>query len=383
VNHELTELLVYLEDPQVLPKIRSLIENSETTEDLSQYLVYSRYLKDGWDLESKRTFLKGVQRLESFPGGKFHQKIVNFLREEMMAKLTDPEKVALAKWTEPFVPEKEDEVTEAPVFVKAWTVEDFNAHFGKPLHGRDFEKGRIAYGKSSCTLCHKMTGNRATMKGVLGPDLTNVGGRFGLRDLLVSIIHPSRAINDKYRNPAAPNLSGMPPGLINVLTEEEVLDLLAYLQSGGRKNDPVYSEAPPKVSSGTNRDPIASAVITNNDPLLVPQDDLVNGIKIPPTFFTRGSAVNQGDRDRLFNDMNRVLKFHPDVTFKLIGHADDSKYKETNFDISSNRAKFTALNMIYRGIPKSAVSYEGVGDTEPSTEGNRRVEVIVTLNKKN
>jgi hypothetical protein len=37
--------------------------------------------------------------------------------------------------------------------------------------------------------------------------------------------------------------------------------------------------------------------------------------------------------------------------------------------------------LIYRGIPKSAISYKGVGNKDPSTEGNRRVEVIVELQK--
>ena len=76
----------------------------------------------------------------------------------------------------------------------------------------------------------------ATASSVLGPDLTGVGSRFGLGDMLKSIIHPSRVIGDKYRNPAGPNVSLMPPGLINLLEKDEVLDLLVYLQMGGVEN---------------------------------------------------------------------------------------------------------------------------------------------------
>ncbi|MDF1812074.1 MAG: c-type cytochrome [Verrucomicrobiales bacterium] len=381
VNYELTELLVYLEDSAVLDKLCDLIEGCETTEDLSQYLVYSRYLHNGWDLESKRTFLKGVQRLEAFPGGKFHQKVINFLREEMLAKLSEPEKVALAKWTEPIVLEQEQVVADPPTFVKAWTVEDFAPHYSSPLAGRDFDKGRLAYSKANCATCHKMQGNQASMKGILGPDLSNVGGRFGVKDLLVSIIHPSRAINDKYRNPAAPNLSTMPPGQINVLAEDEVLDLIAYLQAGGRKEDSVYTMAavtPKKVAEPKPVDLPGMAVV--KDEVTIPDNSPIS-TKIKSHFFERNSAANTDDRKRLYEDLRRVLDMYPGATFELIGHADDSQYSKTNLDISTNRAKFTALNMIYRGIPKSAISYRAVGDKDPSPEGSRKVEVIVNLSK--
>ena len=240
VNHELCELLVYLEAPDALAKICALIEKCESTEDLSHYLVFARYIKKGWNMETKRTYLKGVQRLESFPGGKFHQKVVNFMRDEMLERLTEPEKVALAKWIAPYTHPAPELPKDPPKFVRMWEVDDFAPVFNKPLRGRNFEKGKAAYTKSNCVLCHRMNGIVATANSAAGPDLSNVGGRFGLRDLLVSIIHPSRAINDKYRNPAAPNLSTMPPAQINVLESDEVIDLLAFLQAGGRAQDSVF-----------------------------------------------------------------------------------------------------------------------------------------------
>jgi hypothetical protein len=36
-------------------------------------------------------------------------------------------------------------------------------------------------------------------------------------------------------------LSPMPEGLVNVLTKDEVLDLLAYLESGGRRDHPAFA----------------------------------------------------------------------------------------------------------------------------------------------
>ena len=41
----------------------------------------------------------------------------------------------------------------------------------------------------------------------------------------------------------AAKLSPMPEGLANVLTKEDILDLLAYLESGGRENAPAFRAA--------------------------------------------------------------------------------------------------------------------------------------------
>jgi putative heme-binding domain-containing protein len=111
-----------------------------------------------------------------------------------------------------------------------------------------------------------------------GPDLTSAGRRYAPRDLLDQIINPSKEINEQYvpmvivtndeevfqgivvnlkgdtieinTDPLDPNqrksidrkeiasiepskVSPMPTGLLNVLTKEEVLDLMAYILSGG------------------------------------------------------------------------------------------------------------------------------------------------------
>jgi putative heme-binding domain-containing protein len=121
--------------------------------------------------------------------------------------------------------------------------------------------------------------------GSVGPDLTAVSSRFQRRDLLESIILPSKVISGQCMNTEVrtgdgemvsgrlvqetadalvlqPNplaattvtvkkaeltlrrlskLSPMPEGLANNFSKSEVLDLLAYLESGGRKDHPDFS----------------------------------------------------------------------------------------------------------------------------------------------
>ena len=111
-----------------------------------------------------------------------------------------------------------------------------------------------------------------------GPDLTTAGRRYSVRDLFDQVINPSKVINDQFsavmvitddglvhrgvvvnlnndrltlntdltdpnqrvnvdRNRIdemlVPKISPMPVGLFNRMTKEEILDLVAYLISGG------------------------------------------------------------------------------------------------------------------------------------------------------
>ena len=120
--------------------------------------------------------------------------------------------------------------------------------------------------------------------GAVGPDLTEVATRMAKQPspraaMLTEIVEPSKVIDEKYRthvltldsgrqlagvivsqtpevvriaaNPAKPDeineiprgrieemhatdVSMMPTGLLDTLKKEEILDLLAYLESGGR-----------------------------------------------------------------------------------------------------------------------------------------------------
>ena len=133
---------------------------------------------------------------------------------------------------------------------------------------------------TACFTCHRF-GNEG---GMTGPDLTSAGRRYAPRDLLDQIINPSKEINEQYvpmvivtndeevfqgvvvnlkgdaievnTDPLDPNqrqtidrkeiasiapskVSPMPTGLLSVLTQEEILDLLAYLLSGG---DPAHDD---------------------------------------------------------------------------------------------------------------------------------------------
>ncbi len=134
-----------------------------------------------------------------------------------------------------------------------------------------------------CFACHRF-GNEG---GMTGPDLTQAGGRYSPRDLIDNIINPSKEINEQFvptvitmedgsqhigmivnlnsdgvslnTDPTQPNqqehidrrkvvkiepskVSLMPPGLLNILSRDEILDLAAYVLSGGDPKNAMFTQ---------------------------------------------------------------------------------------------------------------------------------------------
>jgi putative heme-binding domain-containing protein len=139
------------------------------------------------------------------------------------------------------------------------------------------------FAAATCYACHRFNEEG----GGIGPDLTSAGGKFSPHDLLESIIDPSKEISDQYGSITfklkngkeiigrIANLSGdnykvitdlmapgamtniktsdiasseptkfsmMPPGLLNMLEDDDILDLLAYILSKGNKDDPLFQK---------------------------------------------------------------------------------------------------------------------------------------------
>lgn len=147
-----------------------------------------------------------------------------------------------------------------------------------PVRGtRDLARGKRLFSEASCAQCHRI----GSAGGFVGPDLTAVSSRFDRRTLLESIVEPSRVIAESYRsvtvalksgaihdgrivgedaqsislaiNPVDPDqrrrlakadiatqhvseVSPMPGGLLDTLTREEILDLLAWIETGGKSD---------------------------------------------------------------------------------------------------------------------------------------------------
>ena len=138
----------------------------------------------------------------------------------------------------------------------------------------DPKPGRAIFERSGCVQCHRF----GDAGGAVGPDLTEVGRRLDARGILESILEPSKVIAEEYatyeferrdgevvsgrieretaetvfirstsavseivalakrdivrRNRSA--VSNMPAGMLNTLTRDQIVDLLAFLKHGDK-----------------------------------------------------------------------------------------------------------------------------------------------------
>jgi uncharacterized repeat protein (TIGR03806 family) len=162
-------------------------------------------------------------------------------------------------------------------FVRAWTMNDLVPLLDRTKTGRSADQGRQLFRDTGCIQCHRIEGEGGTV----GPDLNGVARRLNPKELLESIVEPSKVIAEAYAGvriathdgtlysgliereddrmvmlratPPAEAVtipkaqiadrgrsdqSNMPAGMLNVLKEEQILDLLAYLLGDPQPRSP-------------------------------------------------------------------------------------------------------------------------------------------------
>jgi putative heme-binding domain-containing protein len=282
VNQELCELLVYLEAATVLEKTLNLLDVASTQEEQIHYAMLLMHIKDGWSIDSRGQVLSWLKTAKRFPGGKLVDTAVKNLEQDLLASLSEQDRVqladAIAALAQPL-----DEGPPLPPrpFVRHWTPDDLSAELPRAKSERSFADARVALRAAMCLRCHRI-GNEG---GRVGPDLTNIGKRFDDRALLESILEPSKVIDPKYRHTAyvldngkivfgrpigvnskqltiqtdplsavtvtidrdaieasqPAEVSPMPNGLADTLTTNEILDLLAYLRANGDPENDAFA----------------------------------------------------------------------------------------------------------------------------------------------
>ncbi len=284
LNSEALQLAVYFQDPNAAELGIDLLLSAPSQEEQISYAKSLRHLKVGWQRELRKSFFEWLTRAKGYKGGASFGLFIDNMKETVLENTPEDEKLALKEAIEAEPPSQQVFTAKPRSFVQAWTVEDFDDVIHVGLEGnRDFGNGRKMFGAATCFACHRFKQEG----GAIGPDLTSVAGKFSPRDLLESIIDPSKEISDQYGQMIFEmkdssivmgrimNLSGdtvrvntnmmnpdeivgvdrkrlasmkespvsmMPPGLVNTLDKDDVLDLLAYLLSQGDPEDPMFDE---------------------------------------------------------------------------------------------------------------------------------------------
>lgn len=301
-NVELCQVLIALEAPDAVAKTVRLIEAAPTQEEQIGYLLHLRTATKGWTPELRKTYFgwwtKDRKNLghpeyvkkwfeEAGRGYGDGASLPNFiakLHAAAKATLTPEESTALADVLAAYVPPNsgpKKTVRKRTVLVKEWKMDDLLPALDEVGKNRNWDKGHEVFEAANCIACHKF-GNEG---GAVGAELTAASSKYSRRDILESILEPSKVISEQYQNtmfmttsgkildgrileenadriilqpnPLLPEkielkkadiekrapskISPMPEKLVNNFTKEEILDLLAFIESGGRKNGPAFA----------------------------------------------------------------------------------------------------------------------------------------------
>ncbi len=287
LNWLLTETLAYLQSPDIAAKGIALLSDAVSQEEQLEYARSLRFVTVGWTKELRTAYLEWFLKAANYRGGSSFDKFIEFIRNDALATFTEAEKTELSE----LIAKKPERLSAienlGAVFAgrtpTMWTLEELSAAAETGMQKRDFETGRKMFTAAACLACHRFGDGG----GMNGPDLTGSGGRYSPHDFLDQIINPSKEINEQFApvvvtlnngdvvSGVVVNLNGdsvtlntdlsdpnqrtnvdrkevktmevskvspMPPMLLNMLSEDEVLDLVAYVLSGGDAENAMFKK---------------------------------------------------------------------------------------------------------------------------------------------
>lgn len=282
-NMAISQVLARLQSESLVPKIMDWLPQV-TDQSLRMHGLYLlRDARLGWTAELRQNYFRAVRGMREFQGGEGLPTFIHRIEDDALAAL-DP---ALSpKFEEQLKRSDSQDLEPAPArpFIQAWKLDDLEKSLESTTSRYDFERGKKVFREALCIRCHRMGFEGAAV----GPDLTSLGRRFSRRDILESILNPSKVVAEQYRlakiqtkdgrslsgqilpsrdyrspqlllatKPLEPyevteipkveieefeisETSVMPNDLLNHFTKEEILDLLGWLEAGGNPNHPNY-----------------------------------------------------------------------------------------------------------------------------------------------
>jgi putative heme-binding domain-containing protein len=296
LNRELCQILIALKAPRIIERTLQLAADAPTIEEQFSYIFALRTVTDGWTPDLRRRYFAWWtnkrtaaqhpdEMLRWFPeagreyadGLSYNNFYINTRRtaiDNVPPGELPAYKSIIDLWAEPVTVRYRPLKQRA--FVQDWKMADLEGDLEKVSHGRDYVQAKDAFYSSQCLLCHRFGKDG----GSVGPDLTAVASRFSRHDILESILEPSKVISDQFANTEFKmkdgnvfigrvvsetddkviirpsmlasemqevkkadvssreysKISPMPPGLVNMLSRDEILDLLAFLEASGRKD---------------------------------------------------------------------------------------------------------------------------------------------------
>lgn len=288
LNHELCRILVYLESDRIVSEAVQLMAESVTQEDLLAYGMMLRVAERGWTGVARRAYFSLLNKIEAgaatadYVGGGHLQIYTQRFRDAAVERLSETHRRLLDDVVNTQLPSTVPGGSPTPrPFVRNWTSADLLPELDRVGSGRSFKNGQNMFAIANCVQCHRFN----NIGGILGPDITGAAKRYSRPVMVREILEPSAQISDQFRthmiltdagliyegriinrsdagitvaaDPKRPasvvqiameeidemipsKVSMMPKDLLNTLSLEDVLDLLAFIEAAGNSEHPNF-----------------------------------------------------------------------------------------------------------------------------------------------
>lgn len=383
--------------------VQEMIANAPATRKIA--IAYAmRDAKEGWTPDLRIRFARALADLRRASGGNSFAGFLNRMGEEFVANAPAGDREFLAMTAAGKQAEELVLVARGPG--RAWTVDAIVALAPQFAAGRDHAEGLRAYRATQCAQCHRVGG----IGGSGGPELTAVSRRFSVEDLAASLVDPDKTISDQYLNTditladgrvvtgrvvadapdaieirpsllsdarerierkaiksiAPSRTSPMPAKLLDTLSEGELLDLMAFLRSGGDPADPAFMKIDDDgflqiLSSSQSTAGAASPLAAfTYDPMFwsVESGEIVG----------RTTDANPAPHNTFLVWNGEVRDFELEVELKLVGNNSGIQYRSEMFE--PNRLRGPQIDA-HPAPNYTAMCYEEGGRGILAERGNR------------
>ncbi len=273
----------FVRNPKYGAAVRDILQAAPLV-DRMHYAQMLLWIDDGWSTEQRSDYFQLIaDAVANTKGGYWYVEFWDRIREVAFDQISDEDRDRFEAIGAGGIAASNPEDLPRPEGPgQDWNLDDLLEAVEDDFRNRDHLLGQRSFAAAKCVSCHRFNGQGAAV----GPDLSSIGQRFTIRDILDSTLYPSKAVSDQYRvtlvltddgrtlsgrvvsrdsealtiatNLYQPSrttrveldeveamrpvpISTMPEGLLDPLNVDEILDLLAYLISGGDPNHPVFA----------------------------------------------------------------------------------------------------------------------------------------------
>jgi len=211
LNREYARTLAYCGQPEAIGKILAAMPRGDSNQPLQIHYVYClRAMKNGWTPDQKAALLNWFGKAVEWRGGASFTGYLNFMFDTWLASCNPEERrqaytrvkqfaplegaEALRKAQSGFVPPAAVARGRGVQAVSPQEIFEFQMYDPMTLKAKP-ERGKQIFEKE-CSSCHRFGAEGKDF----GPDLTTLASRFKKKDILESILWPSKTISDQYQS---------------------------------------------------------------------------------------------------------------------------------------------------------------------------------------